>query len=312
VDPVIRPSLVERAATHLRKTGHQPATGFYTGVASPQQSIAPAAPSQVTIVPPPLSDALDAAAKRRTASRTTTLDHGRLLAAHIVNLAGARTRLSEELRIIKRQLLRKAFSSPQANRPGANLFMITSARPGEGKTFTALNLAVSIAVEPDYHVLLIDADTARQGMSETIGLDEQRGLLDVLGTNECELSEVILRTDIPNLALLPTGAERDNAAELLAGPRMGTLLNEISARYRNRIILIDAPPCLVSSDPAALAGRVGEVIMVVEAERTQRDDVEAALEMVTDCSNVSLILNRLQPIVRGSAGEYGSYYGISL
>jgi protein-tyrosine kinase len=310
MDPVIPPSLVERAATHLRKTGHRPSLGFSNGVAGPQ--LVPATPAQVIVGPPPLWDAPDAVAKRRTTSRTIILDRSRLLAAHVVDLAGTRTRASEELRIIKRQLLRKAFAPPPATRAAANLIMVTSARPGEGKTFTSLNLAVSIAAEPNHHVLLIDADTARQGISQAIGLDEELGLLDVLGDNERELAEVMLRTDIPNLALLPAGVARDNTPELLAGPRMATLLIEMCARYSDRLVLIDAPPCLVSSDPAALAGRVGQVIMVVEAERTQRDDVEAALEMVKDCSNVSLILNRSRPLTRGSLGAYGSYYGVAL
>jgi protein-tyrosine kinase len=310
MDPVIPPSLVERAATYLRKTGHRPALGFSNGVAAPQQSIARAAPSHAVIVPPPLPDAPNPAARRRTTSRTIILDRSRLLAAHVVDMAGTRSRASEELRMIKRQLLRKAFSSPSATRAGANVIMITSARPGEGKTFTALNLAVSIAIEPNHQVLLIDADTVRQGISQAIGLDEPSGLLDALSDDERELTELILRTDIPNLAILPAGAARDNAAELLAGPRMVTLMSEMCVRYSNRIILIDAPPCLVSSDPPALAGIVGQVVMVVEAGRTQRDDVEDALEMMKDCPDVSLILNRSQPIIRRPVGGYGSYYGM--
>jgi protein-tyrosine kinase len=310
MERVTPPSLVERAATHLRKIGPRPALGFSNGVASPQ--LAPAAPTHVLPVPPALRDARDVIAERRTTSRTIILDRGRLLAANVIDLAGTRSRASEELRVIKRQLLRKTFSSPSANRTGANLIMITSARPGEGKTFSALNIAVSIAIEPNHRVLLIDADTVRQGISQAIGLDEQHGLLDLLSDNEREVSDVILQTDIPNLAILPAGAARDDAAELLASPRMVALLSEMCARYSNRIVLIDAPPCLMSSDPAALAGMVGQVVMVVEAGRTQRDDVEAAIEMVKDCSDVSLILNRLQQTLHDSLGAYGSYYGFSL
>jgi len=311
MDPVIAPTLVERAAEHLRKNNvRRTALGFATGFSgSLQQSVGPS--TRGPIAPPlvPQMDTPGAKATSQASSRTITLDRNRLRAAHVIDWTGARTQLSEELRVIKRQLLRQAFPSPGAARAGANLVMITSARPGEGKTFTSLNLALGIATEPGRHVLLVDADTSRQGVGEVIGLGDQRGLLDVLSGNERELSQVMLRTDIPNFALVPAGVARDDAAELLAGSRMAALLREMSLRYSDRIILIDAPPCLVSSDPLILAGVVGQVLMVIEAERTQRDEIAFALEMVKECQNVSLILNKVQVTNDVSLGLYGSYYG---
>lgn len=310
MDPVIAPTLVERAAEHLRKNVRRTAPGFATGFSgSLQQSVGPS--TRGPIAPPlvPQMDTPRTKATGRAGSRTITLDRNRLRAAQVIDWTGPRTQISEEFRIIKRQLLRQAFPSPGAARAGANLVMITSARPGEGKTFTSLNLALGIATEPSRHVLLVDADTSRQGVGEVIGLGDQRGLLDVLSGNERELSQVMLRTDILNFALVPAGGARDDAAELLAGSRMAALLREMSLRYSDRIILVDAPPCLVSSDPLTLAGIVGQVLMVIEAERTQRDEIAFALEMVKDCQNVSLILNKVQVTNDVFLGSYGPYYG---
>jgi protein-tyrosine kinase len=300
------PTLVERAAEHLRRNVRRTALGLGS---SSQQSVASSArgPIATGVVSPTPPGVPAAKATRGGGSRKITLDRSRLRAAHIIDWSGTRTQVSEEFRVIKRQLLRQAFPSPGGARAGANLVMITSARPGEGKTFTALNLALGIATEPSRHVLLVDADTSRQGVGEVIGLKDQCGLLDVLSDDEPDLSQVMLRTDIPNFALLLGGVTRDNAAELLAGSRMAALLREMSLRYSDRVILIDAPPCLVSSDPMSLSASVGKVIMVIEADKTQNDEITVALDMVKDCQNVSLILNKTRVNSSMSLGSYGSY-----
>jgi len=312
MEPVVSPTLVERAATHIRKNLRWTALRFANGSSGlPQQSVSSATGSPVVSLAksPTPTGTLSVRPARLTRSRAIALDRARLRAAHIIDWVGARTRASEELRIVKRALLRKVFTSPGQTRAGANLVMITSARPGEGKTFTALNLALGIAIEPSHHVLLVDADTTRQGLREVLGLNQESGLLDVLSGNERELSQVILRTDIPNLALVLAGAVRDDTAELLAGSKMVALLQEMGNRYNDRIILIDAPPCTVSSDAAALASSVGQVILVIEAERTQRGEIEVALDMVKNCRDVSLILNKVPVAGSHSLGLYGSYYG---
>jgi len=310
MDPVIAPTLVERAAEHLRKNVRRTTLGFANG-GSPQQSVVSTARVHGSPFSPPTPKAMPGGmAPQRPTSRSIVLDYSRLQAAHVNDWSGPRTQVSEELRVIKRQLLRQAFPLPGVIRgDDANLIMTTSARPGEGKTFAALNLAFGIATEPNRHVLLVDADTSRQGVGDVIGLRDQCGLLDVLSGKEPDLSRVILRTDIPNFALLPAGMARDDAAELLASPRMTALLREMSLRYSDRIVLIDAPPCLVSSDPMALAGSVGQVVFIIEAARTQRDEIEFALEMVKDCPNISLILNKVQVTDNASLGAYGPYYG---
>lgn len=311
MDPVtVSPTLVERAATHIRKNLRRTALGFAAGSSGlRQQSVSSASRNAIvplvasTTPPDMLGDT------RPTRSRAITLDHARLRASHVIDWIGPRTQLSEEFRIIKNKLLRQTFSPSGVTSAGANVVMVTSVRPGEGKTFTALNLALGIAIEPSRHVLLVDADTARQGLREATGLGNQCGLIDALSGDAGELSQVMLRTDIPNLALLFAGTERDDAAELLASSRMLVLLREMSTRYSDRIILIDAPPCTVNSDASALASLVGQVVIVIEAERTQRDEIKIALEMVKDCPNISLILNKVPAASSASLGLYGPYYG---
>jgi len=298
-------TLAERVAAHIRESVPAVAPGLLSRFRqAPQQTTFPPKPALPEVLSSELLPTVEQTSRR---SRTITLEPGRLQAVGTIDWTGTRNRHTEEFRIIKRNLLQQAFAMGRSQ-PGANVVMITSALPREGKTFVALNLALGIAIEPSYHVLLIDADTSRRGLTEIIAPGHRRGLLDLLGGNETDLSQVMLQTDIPNLAMLPAGDPRDSAAELLAGPRMHALLEEISVRYSDRIILIDAPPSLFSSDPAALSSSVGQIIMVIEANRTQRDQIERTLEMIKRCPQVSLLLNKIDALSVDSFGLYEPYF----
>jgi len=225
----------------------------------------------------------------------------------IIDWSMTRGRVTEELRIIKRQLLNNAFSEGDNAHARADVIMVTSARPDEGKTFTALNLALSIAQESNRHVLLVDADGSRQGLRRFLMTGELPGLLDVVADPAVDAGDAILRTEVPRLSVVLAGTAQQHGPELLASQRMRSLIDEMAARYDDRIIILDAPPCLVSSDPAVLAAIVDQVVFVIEADRTQRGEVEASLELLQACPRISLILNKTTVSVSNSFGSYGYY-----
>jgi protein-tyrosine kinase len=220
---------------------------------------------------------------------------------------GERRRILEEFRLVQRQLLRAAFETTA--QPGiANLVMVTSARPGEGKSFLSLNLACSIALQGDYDVLLIDCDPSRQSICQALGLVDASGILDLAADPRLGADDVILRTEVENLSVLPIGSERGRSSELLASRHIAQLLQQLGHRYANRLVILDAAPCLSTSDPAALASAVGQILMVVQAEQTQREEVEAALELVQACPSIMLVLNKAHASNRHTFGAYSGGY----
>jgi len=235
------------------------------------------------------------------------LEHEQLKEGAIDDWSEARGRETEELRIIKRQLLNRGVSEGNGAQARADVIMVTSARPHEGKTFMALNLALSIAKESNRHVLLVDADGSRHGMRRFFKTGDLPGLLDVVADPAVDTADAILRTEVPHLSVVLAGTEQPHGPELLASQRMRSLIDEMAARYEDRIIILDAPPCLVSSDPAALAAIVGLIVFVIEADRTQRGEVEASIELLRDCPHISLILNKTKVTASNSFGSYGYY-----
>ena len=240
-------------------------------------------------------------------SRTVVLDTARLALAGTVDWTADRTPVMEELRLIKRRLLRRAFDKPDSGTTLSHLVMVTSAKPREGKTFAATNIAISISLEEDYNVLLVDADIRRQALRQNLGLEANQGFVDLLLNPSLDMADVLLRTNIPRLSVLPAGTMSDRAPELLASSRMRDLIDDMAQRYNDRIIIFDTAPCLVSSDAATLAAHVGQVIFVVEAEQTQQHEIIAGLNLVSACPDISLILNKAQPLATTSYGGYGAY-----
>ncbi len=185
--------------------------------------------------------------------------------------------------------------------------MVTSARPGEGKTFSALNLALAFASERDVKALLVDVDTQRAGLPKILGIPGDKGIVDVLGGN-LDLSDVLIQTDIENLMILPAGRGGPHVPELLSSREMGVLLDEMAQRLGDRYIIIDTPPCMASSDASALAPLVGQIVFVVEAHNTQQAEIEAALSVLSACPRISLLLNKSDALASEHFGSYGYIY----
>jgi receptor protein-tyrosine kinase len=240
-------------------------------------------------------------------SRQVVLDTARLALAGTIDWTADRTPVMEELRLIKRRLLRKAFNEDAGADSISHLVMITSAKPREGKTFCSTNIAISISLEEDYNVLLVDADIRRQALRQNLGLEANQGFVDLLLNPGLEMADVLLKTNIPRLSILPAGMMSDRAPELLASSRMRDLIDEMARRYNDRIIIFDTAPCLVSSDAATLAAHVGQVVFVVEAEQTQQHEIIASLNLISACPDISLVLNKAQPLATTSYGGYGAY-----
>jgi receptor protein-tyrosine kinase len=267
----------------------------------PPHLIAPVSDGPMPVAPPVPE------VKATKTSRSVVLDTARLALAGTVDWTADRTPVMEELRLIKRRLLRRAFN--EANGPDSisHLVMITSAKPREGKTFTSTNIAISISLEEDYNVLLVDADVRRQALRQNLGLEANQGFVDLLLNPGLDMADVLLRTNIPRLSILPAGMMSDRAPELLASSRMRDLIDDMAQRYRDRIIIFDTAPCLVSSDAATLAAHVGQVVFVVEAEQTQQHEIVAALNLISACPDIALVLNKAQPLATTSYGGYGAY-----
>jgi exopolysaccharide/PEP-CTERM locus tyrosine autokinase len=211
---------------------------------------------------------------------------------------------SDEYRRIKRPLLSNVFGKTASLVDRGNLILVTSSLPGEGKTHTAVNLALSIAQEQDHTVLLLDCDVAKKGASRMLGIDHLPGLMDVLDT-KLPLAEVLLRTDIPALRVVAAGRDHEHATELLASQYTATLVDEIASRYSDRVVILDGPPVLPTPQTHVLAELVGQIVFVVEAGKTAQSVIQEALELLPAGKAIGLVLNKSE----SSSGGHGYYYG---
>ena len=234
-------------------------------------------------------------------SKSVELDLMQLAEQGYLVPGAARSVLVDEFRGIKQPLLKNARPAAQAGAQGAgqddsashaNLIMVTSALAGEGKTFCALNLALSIASEVDSSVLLVDADVLHPSVMTCLGVQgHHKGLLDLLSDTTLELPELILKTNIPKLSVLPAGAPTSHSTELLASDALRELLHEIATRYPERIVIFDSPPLLSTTESRVLAARMGQIIMVVSAGHTQTLDLAQAYTALEHCPLVLSVLN---------------------
>jgi exopolysaccharide/PEP-CTERM locus tyrosine autokinase len=229
------------------------------------------------------------------------VDRDQLRRQRMITPDGERTPIAEGFRRIKRQILVNV-ANPKAGAP-ANLVLVTSALAGEGKTFCAINLAISIALEMDLTVLLVDADVAKPSIPQALGLEAEKGLMDVLLDRRIDLAEVLCKTDIGKLTLLPAGTAHQHATELLASDAMRELLREMAERYRDRIIIFDSPPLLAASEAGVLANQMGQIVMVVEAGKTTQAALKDALDRIDSSKVAGLLLNK------GQGPGLGYYYG---
>jgi receptor protein-tyrosine kinase len=215
--------------------------------------------------------------------------------------------ISEQFRNIKRPLLMHINGLAASPVTHPNLIMVTSSVSGEGKTFTSINLAMSLAMEMEKSVLLIDADVAKPEVSARLGVQAKAGFTDVL-TGKTRLKDVLIKTDVPNLILLPAGQRHGKATELLASGAMRNFAEELATRYADRIIIFDSPPLLMTTEARVLATLVGQIVVVVEESRTSQPVLKEALSMLESCEVVGLVLNKSKR--PGGADYYGGYgYG---
>lgn len=217
------------------------------------------------------------------------------------------SRTAEEYRIVKRLLLMSAFGKGATQIERGNAIAVTSALEGEGKTFTSLNLAISIAQEQDSTVLLIDTDLSRRTLSKLFHAGEAKGITDLLADPTMELGEVIGKTNIDKLRFIPAGSVKLNAAELLASEQMELVVRELVNRYEDRIILFDSTPLLATSQAIVMTHLVGQVLMIVHEGRTPQAALQEAIALIDDDILVGMVLNRCSG-VKGSS-TYGGYYG---
>lgn len=253
------------------------------------------------------SDAADSQVDAAITSIAQNVDMNRLRKMGAITPDTEKSQVAEEFRIIKRPLIANAFGLGTARVKNGNLIMVTSSLPGEGKSFCAINLAVSMAMEMDRTVLLVDADVARPRLPEYFGIHADKGLLDVLQDKSLRLSDVLIKTNIAKLTLLPAGRTYKRATELLASAAMTRLVEDIGNRYHDRIIIFDSPPLLATSEASVLASHMGQIVMVVEAEKTSQEAVTEALNHIQSCEVVGMLLNKTTPSP-GTDYYYG-YYG---
>ena len=242
-------------------------------------------------------------------SRRVELDLDALVASGIVSPNAPRSQIADQYRVIKRPLITNAMGKGAAPVENGNLIMVTSALAGEGKSFTAINLAMSIATELDNTVMLVDADVARPSVLRMLGLPASPGLLDMLVGDVADLSSVLLKTNIDKLTLLPSGTPHLRATELLASDAMTHLIANIAHRYSDRIIIFDSPPLLLTTESRVLATHMGQIVMVVHAQKTLQTDVQHALASIESCPVKMMVLNQARNSSQGGYGGYGYGYG---
>src|SRR3974377_1640412 len=188
------------------------------------------------------------------------LDRGRLASYGITMPSSARSRTVEEFRLVKRNLMTQLSQSNSiADQRSSRLIMVTSARPGEGKTFISLNLALAFASERDVKALLVDVDTQHSALQTILGISTEQGIVDVLAGN-CALCDVLIQTNILNLMVLPSGRGGPHVPELFSSNQMAILMAEMTRRYADRYIIIDTPPCMARSDAAEPGPLVGQIV----------------------------------------------------
>jgi protein-tyrosine kinase len=288
-------SLVERALKKLQESRAlaQPAAPGAPGARPPRVEATAALP-----VPEP-----------RKPAKTIPIDRAALLAAEILPPPEEERRLAHEYRNIKRPLIANAFGRGVPALNNGRLILVASALPGDGKTFTSINLALSMAMEKDISVLLVDADVAKRHVSKMFNATQEPGLLDTLRDERVDAESLVLATDIPNLSFLPAGRHSETATELLASTRMGVIASQLLAADASRVILFDSPPLLLTSESRALSSVGGQAVLVVRAGVTPQQAVLDAANLVGEGKFIGLVLNQSDAQSRANYYYYGDQDG---
>jgi exopolysaccharide/PEP-CTERM locus tyrosine autokinase len=249
--------------------------------------------------------------------RVVHLDRGALVRAGFLPPDHKQRQIADQFRHVKRPLLSAALGRGVEALPHGRLIMLASSLPGEGKTFVSVNLALSMSLERDISVVLVDADVAKPHISRLFGVDGEKGLLDALQDDRLDVESLILATDIPKFSVLPAGTQTETATELLASKRMQTLVSRLAASQdRTRVVIFDSPPLLLTSESRVLAQPMGQVVLVVKAGSTPQHAVQDAIHCLGEHKPISLLLNQSEAVSEagyyyrdGSYGEYARYGG---
>ena len=240
--------------------------------------------------------------------RFCDIDLSDLVAKGYLRPGEGRSQLAQEMRRIKRPLLlnmQKQRAKPD-DLPPANLIMVTSSLPNEGKTFMSINLAISMAAELDRRVLLVDADVSKGDITAQLGILAHRGLSDILHETNYISEDGVLTSNVERLSILPAGGNTDHTDELYASELMENVCRHLAAQDPDRVVIFDSPPLLATTETAVLARHMGQVVLVVEANQTPQDAVGQSVQLLEGCANVSLVLNKT---TQRDSGGYGYGYG---
>jgi protein-tyrosine kinase len=263
--------------------------------------------SDQTIVQPQISQKTQIKSNKVVSNAKIILDLEMLAQKGFVSTDARRQVINEEYRVIKRKLLDNAFGPLSRSLRNSNIIMVTSARQGEGKTFTAINLALSIALEQDKTVLLVDADVLRPNVMKTLELKNEQGLMEYLLGEKEDISEVMCRTNLDKLRIITAGKSHHLSAELLASERMFAAVEEFANRYTDRIVIVDTPPLLGINETAILANLAGQALVVTEEFKTKLVDIENAVKHLKPEMAIGFIVNKTEQ-VNLEGGGYGYYY----
>ncbi len=296
-------STIERTLEKQAQQTPAPASQVETSPAVPPVTETPSAP-----VTPPTSSASESAPPSPEV-KTLTLDLESLDERGFVSVSNARKLINEEYREIKRKLLKNAFGALSKTLNNSNIIMVSSARPSEGKTFTAINLALSIASEQDKTVLLVDADVLKPNVTRTLRVDHQDGLMEYLLDEEKDIADVLYRTNVDKLRIIPAGQTHHLSTELLASERMAYTIDEFSNRYPDRIVIIDTPPLIGINESAILASFAGQAVIVTEEGRTKLNDINSIVDRLNPDMAVGFVVNKAVNESAENGNYYGYYYG---
>jgi len=245
----------------------------------------------------------------KTDKETIILDGDHLTEQGFIYKSNSAHHIQEEFRYIKRKLLNNAFGPTAKTLKHSNLIMVSSSKPNEGKTFISINLALSIALEQDKTVLLVDADVLRPSLHRELNFENKQGLLEYLLDEVHSLSDVIYNTNVANLKIIPAGKPHHLTNELLASTKMEILAEELAQRYPDRMVIFDCPPILGVTETPVLSSLVGQAVVVVEESKTKLNDVKKAVSQLNEDIAVGFVMNKTIRSKKDVYGYYGYGYG---
>jgi protein-tyrosine kinase len=315
-------SLVELAAQRLRSLNEQPAAASPEVTKEPEvmpsvvrRHVRPAAPDPQALATLEAGRAHmdrhhvagtgDTTAPHQRARRFD-IDFTRLAERGLLTPDMPQSRIANEFRVAKRPLINNCIGKSAVPVENSRRIMITSALPGEGKSYVSLNLAMSIAMERDSTVLLVEGDPTRPSLAALMGMPPSKGLIDLLVNPSLDVSDVLVRTNLGRLSFISAGTRHHHSTELLASKAMENLVNEVASRYEDRILIFDSPPILAAPEPRVLARYMGQIVFVIEAERTSQSIVLEALTALEACPVVMTLLNKTTSQDVGYYYYYGS------